>query len=84
MRYTDVCFFSLSGVLFPHEYPTQLNETVEHDNTRESDRHDGRYIYIPSFALPMYKTTCHAKPYLYRCVQIPVPQHCMCVTCFFD
>ena len=25
-------------------------------------------MYIPSFALPMYKTTCHAKPYLYRSV----------------
>ena len=24
---------------------------------------------IPSFALPMYKTTCHAKPCLYRSVQ---------------
>ena len=35
-----------------------------HDHTRESDRHDRRYMYIPSFALPMYKTTCHAKPYL--------------------
>ena len=52
MRYTDVCFFSLSGVLFPREYTTQLNETVKHDNNRESDRHDGRYRYIPSFALP--------------------------------
>ena len=29
----------------------------------------------------MYKT-CHAKP-LQKCA-IPVPQHCMCVTCFFD
>ena len=43
--------------------------TVKHDNIRERDRHDGRYMYIPSFALPMYKTTCHAKPYLYRSVQ---------------
>ena len=65
MRYTDVCFFSLSGVLFPREQTTpQLNETVKHDNIRESDRHDRRYMYIPSFALPIYKTTCHAKPYL--------------------
>ena len=69
IRYTDVCFFSLSGVLFPREWTTQLNETVKHDNIRESDRHDGRYMYIPSFALPMYKATCHAKPYLYRSVQ---------------
>ena len=34
------------------------------------------YMYIPSFALPIYKTTCDVKPYLYS--------HCMCVTCFFD
>ena len=27
------------------------------------------YMYIPSFALPIYKTTCPAKPYLYRSVQ---------------
>ena len=26
-------------------------------------------MYIPSLALPIYKTTCHAKPYLYRSVQ---------------
>ena len=26
-------------------------------------------MYIPSFALPIYKTTCPAKPYLYRSVQ---------------
>ena len=26
-------------------------------------------MYIPSFALPMYKTTCHAKPYIYMSVQ---------------
>ena len=26
-------------------------------------------MYIPSFALPMYNTTCHAKPYLYTSVQ---------------
>ena len=70
MRYTDVCFSSLSGVLFLREQIiSQLNETVEHVNIRESDRHDRRYMYIPSFALPTYKTTCHAKPYLYRSVQ---------------
>ena len=62
MRYTDVCFFSLSGVLFPRELTTQLNKTVKHDYIRESDRHDRRYMYIPSFALPMYKTTGHTKP----------------------
>ena len=69
MRYTDVCFFSLSGVLFPREETTQLNETVKHDNIRESDRHDRWYMYIPSFALPIYKTACHVKPYPYRSVQ---------------
>ena len=50
----------------------QLNETVRHDNIRESDRHDRRYMYVPSFALAIYKTACHAKPYLcylYRSVQ---------------
>ena len=26
-------------------------------------------MYIPSFAVPMYKTTCHATPYLYTSVQ---------------
>ena len=26
-------------------------------------------MYIPSFALPIYKPTCDAKPYLYRSVQ---------------
>ena len=61
--------FSLSGVLFPREWTTHLNETVEHDNIRESDRHDRRYVCIASSALPMYKTTCHAKPYLQRSVQ---------------
>ena len=43
--------------------------------------------FLPSFALPMYKTTCHAKHYLYRILEcaIPVPQHCcMCVTRFMD
>ena len=79
MRYTDVCFFSLSGVLFPREWTTQLNETVKHDNIRESDRHDGRYMYIPSFALPMYKATCHAKPYLYRSVQYRYLSTTVCV-----
>ena len=74
-RYTDVCFFPLLGVLFPREQTTQLNETVKHDNTRESDRHDGRYMYIPSFALPMYKTTCHAKPYPCCC--------CFCCCCWW-
>ena len=44
--YTDICFFSLSGVLFSRDYTTQLNETVKHDNIRESDRHDGRYMYM--------------------------------------
>ena len=29
----------------------------------------GIYMYIPSFALPIYKTTCDAKRYLYRSVQ---------------
>ena len=63
MRYTDVRIFSRSGVLFPLEYTIpQLNETVKHDNIRESDRHDRRYMYIPSSALLIYKTTCHAKP----------------------
>ena len=37
------------------------------DNIRESDRHDRRYMYVPSFALPIYKTTCHDKPYLCCC-----------------
>ena len=73
MRYTDVCFFSLSGVQFPREYIPQLNETVKRDNIRESDRHDRRYMYIPSFALPIYKTTRHAKPYLRVC--------CFCCCC---
>ena len=41
--------------------------TLGHDNIRESDRHDRRYLYIPSFALPIYKTTCDAKPYLCCC-----------------
>ena len=69
MRYTDVCFISLSGVLFPREKTTQqLNETVKHDNIRESDRHDRQYMYV-LFALPMYESTGHAKPYLYRSVQ---------------
>ena len=43
-------------------------------------------MYIPSFVLPIYNTACHAKPYLcylYRKCAIPVPQHCMCVACFF-
>ena len=31
-------------------------------------------MYIPSFALPMYKTTCHAKPYLCCCC-------CCCCYC---
>ena len=44
----------------------QLNETVKHD-IRESDRHDRRYMYIPSFALSIYKTACHDKPYLCCC-----------------
>ena len=58
MKCTDVCFFSLSGVLFPREYTIpQLNETVKHDKIRESDRHDRLYMYIPSFALPIHKTT---------------------------
>ena len=68
MRYTDVWLFSLSGVLFPRDQTTHLNETVKHDKIRESDRYDGWYMYIPSFALLMYKTTCHAKPFLYRSV----------------
>ena len=41
---TPPCFFSLSGVLFPREYTTQLNETVKHD-IRESDRHDRLYVH---------------------------------------
>ena len=76
MRYIDVCFFSLSGVLFSREKTIpQLNETVKHDNIRESDRHDRRYMYIPSFALPIYKTTSHAKPYLCCCC-------CCCCTTY--
>ena len=68
MRYTDVRFLSLSGVMFPREKTIpQLNKTVKHDNTRESDRHDRRYMFIPSFALPIHKTTCHVKPYLCCC-----------------
>ena len=48
MRYTNVCFFSLSGVLFPRESTNpQLNKTVKHDNIRESDRHDSR-LYVHS------------------------------------
>ena len=84
IRYTDVCFFSLSGVLFPREYTTQLNETVKHDNIREIDRRDGRYMYIPSFALP----TCTKQHVMLNLTSTGVcitgTQHCMCVTCFFD
>ena len=32
-------------------------------------------MYIPSFALPIYKTTCHAKPYLRCCC-------CFCYTAY--
>ena len=67
MRYTDVWAFCFRVNRLPGI--PQLNETVKHDNIRESDRHDRRYMYIPSFPLPMYKTTCHAKPYVYRSVQ---------------
>ena len=49
-------------------------KTVKHDNG-ESDRHDRRYMYIPSFALPIYKTTCHTKPYLCCC--------CCCCCCWW-
>ena len=61
-------FFHSRAFYFRVNRP-HLNETVKHVNIRESDRHDRRYMYIPSFALPTYKTTCHAKPYLYRSVQ---------------
>ena len=56
--FDEICrrliFFTLSGVLFPREkIIPQLNETVKHDNIRESDRHHRRYMYIPSFAFPI-------------------------------
>ena len=36
MRYTDICLFSLSGVLFTREETIpQLNETVKQDKIRE-------------------------------------------------
>ena len=50
----------------------QLNETVKHNN-RESDRHGRRYMCVPSLVLPIYETTCHAKPYLCCC--------CFCCCC---
>ena len=58
--------------------PTLLvqTETVKHDNIRESDRHDRRYMYIPSFALPIYKTTGHAQPYVCCCC-------CYCTTYYW-
>ena len=62
MTYTDFCSVGRS-VSTP-----QQNETVK-QNIREIDRHDRRYMYIPSFAFPISKTTCHAKPYLYMSVQ---------------
>ena len=61
MTYTDFCSVGRS-VSIP-----QLNETVK-QNIREIDRHDRRYMYIPSFAFPI-DNTCPAKPYfcyLYR------------------
>ena len=61
MTYTDFCSVWRS-VSIP-----QLNETVK-QNIREIDRHDRRYMYIPSFAFPI-DNTCPAKPYfcyLYR------------------
>ena len=44
---------------------------------KSTDMIAGIYMYIPSFALPIYKTTCHAKPYLCCCCCC-----CRCCCCY--
>ena len=48
-----ITYLAVAGIIFSAYHTWSI---------RESDRHDLRYMCIPSYALPIYKTTCDAKP----------------------